>query len=630
MQRGQSDEENKVADDEDENEDEDEDEDEEKDDTIDLIDVLTEHLPSLIALLSLFSNENNYNCGSIVKCIESCKHNLDGLVETLCNCDNDAKKSSILACYMNQSDEKRYDKKTLVELLDIILDIINRPESEQLAINLDIIFSTIRESMGKNDNALIITMSAEDVQEKIKEYLPVREEEKDKFGEVFTPAALINEMLDKLPPGVWSDPTKKWLDPANGIGNFPMIVYKRLFSKLPDKYDKDGIKYSDKSKHILQNMLYMCEINKKNIAISRRIFGPNANICCCDFLNEEEKWKKQFGIDKFDVIIGNPPFNAGQVNEGKKGGGDSLWPKFVKISIVILKSDGYLLFVHPAAWRKPESENSKTRGLFNLMAHDNHIDYLEIHNTKDGLSTFNAGTRYDWYLLQKNKNNSKTTIKDELGKIHSYNLNEWNFLPNYNFELLRKLLNGKTDNDYVIYSASIYDGRHDWVFNPSDKNHKNKNKNGEYKYPLIHTTTKDGPVIHYTSTKTPLVKTPVPMFGVPKVIFGDGGINDVIIDDKGKYGLTQHAIGLKISSKHEGELMKVVLESDEFDNVLKSMSFSNFGIDWRMFKYFKPDFYKQFLGKALAATKIQSVTRGKLTRKKKGGSKPKRKTRRKR
>lgn len=123
------------------------------------------------------------------------------------------------------------------------------------------------------------------------------------------------------------------------------------------------------------------------------------------------------------------------------------------------------------------------------------------------------------------------------------------------------------------------------------------------------------------------------MFGVPKVIFGDGGINDVIVDDKGKYGLTQHAIGLKISNKHEGILMKTALESDEFDNVLKSMSFSNFGIDWRMFKYFKPDFYKQFLGKTIAATtKIQAVTRGKQTRKKhqKGGTKPKRKTRRKR
>ena len=37
----------------------------------------------------------------------------------------------------------------------------------------------------------------------------VRVAEKDKFGEVFTPDSMINDMLDKLPPEIWSDHTKK-------------------------------------------------------------------------------------------------------------------------------------------------------------------------------------------------------------------------------------------------------------------------------------------------------------------------------------------------------------------------------------------------------------------------------------
>jgi len=36
--------------------------------------------------------------------------------------------------------------------------------------------------------------------------------------EVFTPPFLIDEMLDKLPKKVWSDPTKTWLDPCAGLG----------------------------------------------------------------------------------------------------------------------------------------------------------------------------------------------------------------------------------------------------------------------------------------------------------------------------------------------------------------------------------------------------------------------------
>ena len=39
---------------------------------------------------------------------------------------------------------------------------------------------------------------------------------KDKFGEVFTPKALIDEMMNKLKeidPSVFKNPNLKWLDP---------------------------------------------------------------------------------------------------------------------------------------------------------------------------------------------------------------------------------------------------------------------------------------------------------------------------------------------------------------------------------------------------------------------------------
>ena len=71
--------------------------------------------------------------------------------------------------------------------------------------------------------------------------------EKDKLGEVFTPQKLIEEMMDKLPPRVWKDPNLKWLDPANGIGNFPMVVYTRLMEGLKETISDK----SRRSNHIL-------------------------------------------------------------------------------------------------------------------------------------------------------------------------------------------------------------------------------------------------------------------------------------------------------------------------------------------------------------------------------------------
>ena len=143
--------------------------------------------------------------------------------------------------------------------------------------------------MTKSDG-IIHAMTDKDIEEKIEQYLSVREDEKNKHGEVFTPTQLIDEILNKLPPSVWSNPDLKWLDPANGIGNFPMVAYQKLLKGL-EQWEPNKNK---RSKHIIENMLSMVEINPKNIKISKKIFGSNSNICCADFLKDSEKCFKFF------------------------------------------------------------------------------------------------------------------------------------------------------------------------------------------------------------------------------------------------------------------------------------------------------------------------------------------------
>jgi hypothetical protein len=82
-------------------------------------------------------------------------------------------------------------------------------------------------------------------------------------------------------------------------------------------------------------------------------------------------------------------------------------------------------------------------------------------------------------------------------------------------------------------------------------------------------------------------------FGIPKVIFGESGVYDVIIDMDGKYGMTQCAMAIPVESYEEAEKIKNVLLSDEFNKIIKSTSFGNFRIDWRMFTYFKKDWWKE-------------------------------------
>jgi type I restriction-modification system DNA methylase subunit len=48
-------------------------------------------------------------------------------------------------------------------------------------------------------------------------------------GEVFTPTPLVEEILDKMDPELFSDPTKTFLDPSAGDGQFlASVLYRKL------------------------------------------------------------------------------------------------------------------------------------------------------------------------------------------------------------------------------------------------------------------------------------------------------------------------------------------------------------------------------------------------------------------
>ena len=55
------------------------------------------------------------------------------------------------------------------------------------------------------------------------------------------------------------------MDPCCGMGNFPIAIYLRLMDGLKNKI-KNSV---ERKKHILENMIFMCELNKKNVMITR-------------------------------------------------------------------------------------------------------------------------------------------------------------------------------------------------------------------------------------------------------------------------------------------------------------------------------------------------------------------------
>jgi len=189
----------------------------------------------------------------------------------------------------------------------------------------------------------ITDMTEKEVYNYMIDNLEHNKEGKDKRGEVFTHPDLINIILDLLPKSVWSQKFYKWLEPTAGLGFFSACVYLRLMKGLKNKIPQD----KERSKHIIEKMLYMVELNKSNCRKCREWFGTDANIVCGDFLFE----KVWFPNIKFHCIVGNPPFqdDYGLSNKGKRilGGKSKLYERIFLKAHNLLEENGYLSFIVP-------------------------------------------------------------------------------------------------------------------------------------------------------------------------------------------------------------------------------------------------------------------------------------------
>jgi type II restriction enzyme len=114
----------------------------------------------------------------------------------------------------------------------------------------------------------------ENLIKKVEEACEYSKDKSNKFGEVFTPTTLINDMLDSLPAEVWSDETKTWLDPCAGKGNFPAVVVSRLMEGLSEKFPNREERY----RHIIENQLFMYELQPESCHVIRAIFNPNGDL----------------------------------------------------------------------------------------------------------------------------------------------------------------------------------------------------------------------------------------------------------------------------------------------------------------------------------------------------------------
>ncbi len=345
--------------------------------------------------------------------------------------------------------------------------------------------------------------------------------------EVFTPPEIAKLILDNLPKEIWEDENTKFLDPVSKTGVFLREITSRLINGLEKKIPN----LEKRINHILRNQVYGLSITELTSLISRRTLycskyansefsiskfnDVDGNI---KFINSKHQWNQKnvceyCGVNKelydrnkklenyaysfiheqnldnifdmkFDVIIGNPPYQMS--DGGAVASAKPIYQKFVETAKRL--NPRYLTMIIPSRWfsggkglddfREEMLNDKRISKIFDFPNSSDCFPGVEI---KGGVCYFLWERDYSGECEITNIDNAKkNTLKRPLLEKNL------NFFIRYNqsISIVRKVLDlNESKFNHLVSSRKCYGFPTN--FRGKKKNEKNKTKiyqNGGYGY----------------------------------------------------------------------------------------------------------------------------------------------------
>ncbi|WP_315360258.1 Eco57I restriction-modification methylase domain-containing protein [Neisseria bacilliformis] len=323
--------------------------------------------------------------------------------------------------------------------------------------------------------------------------------------EVFTPPQIARQMLDLLPASLWRNPEARFLDPCSKSGVFLREIAVRLIDGLAD-WQPDLQKRID---HILGKQLYGIAITELTALISRRTLyccktadsglsiatvfdnvdgnirfnrqsqhewagawnaenqkcrycgaskkqydkGGEAENHAYEFIHTDQP-EKIWNNMKFDVIIGNPPYQM--EDGGAQASARPIYHEFIRQAKKL--QPHYLVMITPSRWFAGGKGLDEFR---DEMLNDRHL--LQIHDFPNAADCFpgieiKGGVNY--FLWDRDREEDCLIRNYESGVCVSENKRPlledgMNTLVRYNdaISILRKVLNKKEKSFSELVSS---------------------------------------------------------------------------------------------------------------------------------------------------------------------------------
>ena len=159
-------------------------------------------------------------------------------------------------------------------------------------------------------------------------------DEDDEKGTYYTPLHLVNLVMDEVYPWEGEYKDTSFFDPSCGSGIFLVEAYRRLVCRWMAQNDIHSITCNQLN-FLLKNSIFGVDINEEAI----RVASFSLSLAMCDFLDPRSIWDKlsfprlldnnlissdffdedkSFNNRRYDVIIGNPPWQSNITGKTKE------------------------------------------------------------------------------------------------------------------------------------------------------------------------------------------------------------------------------------------------------------------------------------------------------------------------